>query len=65
MPPELDRGGQFAAFIEYPADGLGRRLVDAEHGAGMDGGTATDKPNREHAAPNYVGVTIRCARRLA
>jgi hypothetical protein len=49
VPPELDRGGQFAAFIEYPADGLGRRLIDAEHGASMGGGTVTDKSNRERA----------------
>ena len=53
MPPELDRGGQFAAFIEYPTDGLGRRLIDAEHGASMGGGTATDKPT-----PNHVGRRV-------
>jgi hypothetical protein len=53
VPPELNRGGQFAAFIEHPTDGLGRRLIHAEHGASMDGGTATDKP-----APNYVGRRV-------
>jgi ABC-type glutathione transport system ATPase component len=58
VPPELDRGGQFAAFIEYPTDGLGRRLIDTEHGASMGGGTATDKPNREHAAPTMSAGEI-------
>ena len=40
VPPESDRGGQFAAaFLEHLTDDLGRRLVDAEHGAGMRGET--------------------------
>jgi hypothetical protein len=43
MPPELDRGGQLAAFLEYLADGLGRRLVNAEHGPSMGGGIVTGK----------------------
>jgi hypothetical protein len=43
MAPELDHGGQLAAFLEHLAEGLGCRLVDAEHGASMGGGTATGK----------------------
>jgi hypothetical protein len=43
MAPKLDHGGQLAAFLEHLTDGLGCRLVDAEHGANMSGGTATDK----------------------
>jgi hypothetical protein len=43
MAPKLDYGGQLAAFLEHLTDGLGCRLVDAEHGANMGGGTATDK----------------------
>jgi hypothetical protein len=31
VPPELDHGGQFAAFLEHLADRLGRYLVYAEH----------------------------------
>jgi hypothetical protein len=59
MPPELDRGGQFAAFLEYLADGLGRRLINAEHGPSMGGGIVTGKrpcrpeigPGRESSKP--------------
>jgi hypothetical protein len=43
MPPELDHGGQLAAFLERLADGRRRRFVDTEHGASMGGGTATSK----------------------
>jgi hypothetical protein len=35
VPPELDHGRQFAAFLEHLTDGRGCRFVDAEHGASM------------------------------
>jgi hypothetical protein len=43
VSPEFDCGGQFATSLEHLTDPRGRRLVDAEHGASMGGGTATDK----------------------
>jgi hypothetical protein len=43
VPPKFDRCRQFATFVEHPADGLGRRLVNAEHGYSMGDGTEPDK----------------------
>jgi hypothetical protein len=43
MPPQFDRGGKLAAFLEYLTDRSGRRFVNAEHGTSMGGGTATGK----------------------
>jgi hypothetical protein len=43
MAPELNHGGQLAAFLEHPTDSLGCRLVDAEQGANMGGGVAAGK----------------------
>jgi hypothetical protein len=51
VPPELDRGGQLAAFLEHLTDGRGCRFVDAEHGASMGGGTATGKRQPRKLAP--------------
>jgi hypothetical protein len=46
VPPELDDSGQLAAFLEHLADGLGCRLVDAEHDVDMGGGTSPGKRQR-------------------
>jgi hypothetical protein len=56
MPPELDRSGQLAAFLEHLADCLGRRFVNAEHDPSMGGRTATGKrqPRRIRNRPRQV-----------
>jgi hypothetical protein len=51
MPPELDRGGQFTAFLEHLTDGRDCRFVDAEHGANMGGGPAAGKRQPRKLAP--------------
>jgi hypothetical protein len=51
VPPKFDRCRQFATFVEHPADGLGRRLVNAEHGYSMGDGTEPDKQLVDLAAP--------------
>jgi hypothetical protein len=57
VPSELDRSGQLAAFLEHLTDGLGRRLVDAENGASMGGGTATGKQIRRNPEPKISPVS--------
>jgi hypothetical protein len=51
MAPKLDYGGQLAAFLEHLTDGLGCRLVDAEHGANMGAELQRASANHANQAP--------------